>query len=55
MLGHLGGNADNNESLSGVNTSDQGFIEVFQIKSSGIIKYTKGGNAFSKTLTEKKM
>ena len=32
-----------------------GFIEVFEITDGGIIKYTKGGNAFSKTLTGNKM
>ena len=30
------------------NLVNQGFVEVFQITPSGIVKYTKGGNAFSK-------
>ena len=38
------GNADNDATTG---TVDQGFVEVFEIKHSGIVKYTKKGNAFS--------
>jgi hypothetical protein len=51
FVGAPEGDANNNESLPDVNDNnkgDNGFVEVFEITSSGIIKYTKGGNAFSK-------